>query len=100
MEGCQALPFDAKLCSKRLSIKNNSRLQNQSTCDVVIKDYTKSILKTTIFGHLIASKATCSKQRSVSRQVLTPKPNGVSYVAINFTGNVVCSDGLLLPSEL
>ena len=99
MEGCQALPFDAKLCSKRLSTTNNSCVQNQSTCDVVIKDYTKSISKT-IFGHLIASKATCSIERLVSRQVLTQKPNGVYYVAFNFTGAVVCSDSLSLPCKL
>ena len=100
MEGCQALPFNAKLCCKRLSTRNNSCLQNQFTCDVVIKDCTKSISIIAIFGHLIASKATCSIEHLVSRQVLISKPNGVYYVEFNFTGAVVCSDGLSLPSEL
>ena len=96
---CQNLPENVKLCNKRLHVRELPCLENQSLCEVTIKDYERSIYVTTSDGYLIATKSTCS-EKSVTEETPVPTPaNGVIFQPFDFTGVFQCQDGLSLPSE-
>ena len=96
---CQGLRSDIRLCSKSIHIVENSCLQNQSNCEFELKDYKETQLAITIYGYLLATKALCSENSVSTKHPKVIPINGVLFQPFNFTGALVCSDGLSVPSE-
>ena len=96
---CQGLGSDVRLCTRSLHVTDNKCLNIQSKCDFVIRDYKKAEITITANGYLLATKASCSED---SVGVNSPKiipVSGVFFQPHNFTGALVCSDGLSVSSE-
>ena len=96
---CQGLGSNVRLCSKSVHVIENSCLDNQSFCDFEIKDYSKTELVMKANGYLLATKASCSENTVGANNPKSIPVNGVFYQPHNFTGALVCSDGLSVPSE-
>ena len=96
---CQGLGSDVRLCARSTHVTENNCLKNQSKCTFVIKDYTKAVLSITTNGYLLATKASCSEDSVGAHSPKIIPVSRVFFQPHNFTGALVCSDGLSVPSE-
>ena len=96
---CQGLGSDVRLCSNSMNVIENSCLQNQSSGDFEIRDYMKTELAITTSGYLLATKASCSENSVGSQKSKVISNLGVLFQPHNFTGALVCTDGLSVQAE-
>ena len=96
---CHGLGSDVRLCSRSIHVIENNFLTNQSFCDFGIKDYNKTEVVITSNGYFLATKASCSEDSVGAHSSKVIPSNGVIFQPHNFTGALVCSDGLSVPSE-
>ena len=82
-----------------MNVIENSCLQNQSSCDFEIRDYKKTELAITTNGYLLAIKANCLENSVDAQNPKVISNIGVLFQPYNFTGALVCSNGLSVSAE-
>ena len=97
---CHNLIFDNQLCSQRLDISEHPCLTNQSKCLVKIKSNFTTQLRVTEFGLLLATTADCAIFAQGVMTKIAKTNNGAYFILNNFSGAIVCSDGISIPSQI